>query len=208
MSTVEGCRMGGAQRNPSFALGFLLPFTLSSGGIETVTSFVQDLPRTLTGRNHGNFGKDKLRKAYERAVAYAGDRRIDDLLVYEGYVRMTVENPSQPNAYDNVTLRGAVAESEPDRASSAISPEETFCAADTNFGMLERALDDALKHGGLKQMLYIGLRTRPGIPGVSINEQAGLTSSENRSVVITVGFDGDYGSTSRTYDGASGRFLD
>ena len=43
-----------------------------TGGIEAVTTFVQDLPKTLTGRDEGNFDQEKLRKAYDRAVAYAG----------------------------------------------------------------------------------------------------------------------------------------
>ena len=50
-------------------LGFLAPFALVTGGIETVTTFVQDLPKTLTGRDEGNFDQEKLRKAYDRAVA-------------------------------------------------------------------------------------------------------------------------------------------
>lgn len=47
-------------------LGFLAPFALVTGGIETVATFVQDLPKTITGRDNGNFGKERHVRRYDR----------------------------------------------------------------------------------------------------------------------------------------------
>ncbi|WP_286772051.1 hypothetical protein [Sphingomonas sp. 66-10] len=189
------------------AFGFLAPFALVTGGIETVTTFFEDLPKTLTGRNEGNFDRDKLRKAYDRAVTYAGDRPVETIRIYRDYVKLTVANPSQANAYDDVTLRGAISDSRPDGASYAIRPDETFRASETNFAMLDHALVDASLHGDRKKLIYIGFRTR-SIPDVGRGTDDRATTGNRKSIVVTVGFDGDYGSTSRTYDAETGRFLD
>jgi hypothetical protein len=190
------------------ALGFLAPFALVTGGIETVATFVQDLPKTLTGRDEGNFDREKLRKAYDRAIAYAGNRQIYSMNIYEGYVRLTIENPDRENAYDDVTMRGAVVESRPDGSSSSIKPEETFRLSDTKFGALEHALGDALTHGDKNQLFFIGLRNRSAISTIRVDSESGVTVNERKFVAVTVGFSGDYGSTSRTYDAATGQFLD
>jgi len=191
----------------SLVLGFLAPFALVTGGIETVTTFVQDLPKTITGRDDGNFGQEKLRKAYDRALAYAGNRRIHRMNIYKDYVKLTVENPSLENAYDDVTMRGAVVDSQPDGTSASIKPEETFRVADTNFAALEHALGDALMHGDKNQLSYIGFRNRSEISTIRINSASGISIDERKFVVIAAGFDSDYGSTSRTYDASTGRFL-
>jgi hypothetical protein len=188
-------------------LGFLVPFALVTGGIETVTTFVQDLPKTLAGRDEGNFDKEKLRKAYDRAVAYASNRQIYRMNIYQGYVKLTIENPVRENAYDDVTMRGAVVDSRPDGTSASIKPEETFRVSDTNFRALEQALGDALMHGDKNQLSYIGFRNRSAISTIRINGTSGITIDERKSIVVTVGFDSDYGSTSRTYDGATGQFV-
>jgi hypothetical protein len=114
-----------------------------TGGIETVTTFVQDLPKTLTGRDEGNFDQEKLRKAYDRAVAYAGNRQIYRMNIYKDYVKLTIANPARENAYDDITMRGAVVDSRPDGTSASIRPEEIFRVSDTNFATLEHALGDA-----------------------------------------------------------------
>lgn len=188
-------------------LGFLAPFALVSGGVETVTTFVQDLPKTLTGRGEGNFDKEKLRKAYDRAVAYASNRQINRMNIYRGYVKLTIENPARENAYDDVTMRGAVVDSRPDGTSSSMKPEDTFRVSDMNFGALEQALGDALRHGDKNQLSYIGFRNRSAISTIRINSTSGITMDERKFIVVTVGFDSDYGSTSRTYDAATGQFL-
>jgi len=188
-------------------LGFLAPFALVTGGIETVATFVQDLPKTITGRDNGNFDKERLRKAYDRALAYAGNRRIHRMNIYKDYVKLTVENPSQENAYDDVTMRGAVVDSRPDGTSASIKPEETFRVSDTKFATLEQTLGDALMHGDKTQLSYIGLRNRSAISTIRINGTSGITIDETKFIVVTVGFDGDYGSNSRTYDAATGQFL-
>ncbi|WP_447756483.1 hypothetical protein [Sphingopyxis fribergensis] len=188
-------------------LGFLAPFALVTGGIETVATFVQDLPKTITGRDNGNFDKERLRKAYDRALAYAGNRRIHRMNIYKDYVKLTVENPSQENAYDDVTMRGAVVDSRPDGTSASIKPEETFRVTDTNFATLEHALGDALTHGDENQLSYIGFRNRSAISTIRINGTSGITIDERKFIVVTVGFDSDYGSTSRTYDAATGQLL-
>jgi hypothetical protein len=188
-------------------LGFLAPFALVTGGIETVTTFVQDLPKTLTGRNEGNFDKEKLRKAYDRAIAYAGNRQIHDMNIYRDHVTLTVENPSRENAYDDVTMRGAVVDSRPDGTSASIGPEATFRAADTNFAALEHALGDALMHGDKNQLSYIGFRNRSEISTIRINSASGISIDERKFIVIAAGFNSDYGSTSRAYEAATGRFL-
>ncbi len=188
-------------------LGFLAPFALVTGGTDTVTTFVQDLPKTLTGRNEGNFDKEKLRGAYDRAIAYASNRQIYRMNIYKDYVKLTIENPARENAYDDVTMRGAVVDSRPDGTSSFIKPEETFRVSDTNFRALEHALDDALIHGDKNQLSYIGFRIRSAISTIRINGTSGITIDERKSIVVTFGFDGDYGSTSRTYDAATGQFV-
>lgn len=188
-------------------LGFLAPFALVTGGIETVATFVQDLPKTLTGRDEGNFDKEKLRKAYDRVIAYAGNRQIYRMNIYKDYVKLTIENPSQENAYDDVTMRGAVVDSRPDGTSAAIKPEETFRGSDTKFATLEHALGDALMHGDKNQLSHIGFRNRSAISTIRINGTSGITIDERKFIVVTIGFDSDYGSTSRTYDAATGQFL-
>ncbi|QNQ07582.1 hypothetical protein [Sphingomonas alpina] len=188
-------------------LGFLAPFALVTGGIDTVATFVQDLPKTLTGRDEGNFDREKLRKVYDRAVAYAGNRQIHSMNIYKGYVKLTIENPARENAYDDVVMRGAVVDSRPDGTSASIKPEETFRISDTNFATLEHALGDALMHGDKNQLLYIGFRNRSEASTIRNNNTSGITIDERKFIVVTVGFDGDYGSTSRTYDVATGQFL-
>ncbi|MGN7932770.1 hypothetical protein [Sphingopyxis sp. 22461] len=188
-------------------LGFLAPFALVTGGIETVTTFVQDLPKTITGQDEGNFDKEKLRKAYDRAAAYASNRQIYSMRVYKDYVKLTIENPAREKAFDDVTMRGAVVDSRPDGTSASIKPEETFRVSDTNFGALERALGDALMHGDKNQLSYIGFRNQSAISTIRIDSKSGVTVDERKFIVVTVGFDGDYGSTSRTYDAATGQFL-
>ena len=188
-------------------LGFLAPFALVTGGIETVTTFVQDLPKTIAGRDEGNFDTEKLRKAYDRAMAYAGNRQIHSMYIYKGYVKLTIENPSRENAYDDVTMRGAVVDSRPDGTSASINLEETFRVSDTNFRTLEHALGDALMHGDKNQLAYIGFRNRSAISTIRINGTSGITIDEKKSIAVTVGFSSDYGLTSRTYDAATGQFL-
>lgn len=178
-----------------------------TGGIETVTTFVQDLPKTLTGRDEGNFDQEKLRKAYDRAVAYAGNRQIYRMNIYKDYVKLTIANPARENAYDDITMRGAVVDSRPDGTSASIKPEETFRVSDTNFATLEHALGDALMHGDKNRPSYMGFRNRSAISTIRINGASGMTIYEKKSIVVTVGFDSDYGSTSRTYDAATGQLL-
>ena len=188
-------------------LGFLAPFALVTGGIETVTTFVQDLPKTLIGRDEGYFDKERLRKAYDRAIAYASNRQIYSMSIYKGHVKLTIENPALENAYDDVTMRGAAVDSRPDGTSASIKPEETFRFSDTNFATLEHALGDALMHGDKNQLSYIGFRNRSAISTKRINGTSGTTIDERKIIVVTVGFNSDYGSTSRTYDAATGQFL-
>jgi hypothetical protein len=104
-------------------------------------------------------------------------------------------------------MRGAVVDSRPDGTSASIKPEETFRVSDTNFATLEHALGDALMHGDKNRLSYMGFRNRSAISTIRINGASGMTIDEKKSIVVTVGFDSDYGSTSRTYDAATGQLL-
>jgi hypothetical protein len=104
-------------------------------------------------------------------------------------------------------MRGAVVDSRPDATSATIKPEETFRGYDTKFATLEHALGDALMRGDRNRLSYIGLRNRSAISTIRINGTSGITIDERRFIVITVGSSSDYGSTSRTYDAATGQLL-
>lgn len=198
-------------------LGFALPFVLS-GNFDQLISDVRDLPKTLTGQNAGNFDDENLDKAYQKAIDYIGNRKVEKIMIYDKFTVLSVEAEGQKKAYDDVTLRGNSAEVHPNSSSSLVNPEELFTSDETSLPILKKVLAESLKKYDVKNLTYVGFRKQTKVSieknfEIDIDAlakdptkvQEMITSKAlKQRMIIFMYFKDPYNSTVLSFDGTTG----
>lgn len=139
-----------------FSLGFLLPY-LVTGNLDWFRLRVKYFPQKLLFQYKGNFNPEVFKKAYDKAIMYIGDRRIESLLFYKDFTELRIERLDKPGYFSNVTIRGnsvsaAFMTSRPDKE------DRLFTVDSIRYELLKGALEDAATDHGIEDMMYIGVR--------------------------------------------------
>ncbi|RQP19157.1 MAG: hypothetical protein EAS52_03200 [Parapedobacter sp.] len=178
-----------------FGIGFLSPYIVT-GNLDWLWLRMKYFPQKLIFQDKGNFNPEAFNKAYDKAVAYIGDRRIESLLFYKDFTAVKVEHTDKAGHLRSATIRGNSVEayfipSSPD------DHDRLFTVESVRFDILKKALDDAAKDYDIEDIMYIGFRKdiRWSMPG----------PRRERHVDVHIVFEG--GETSLDYNGATGERL-
>lgn len=178
-----------------FGAGFLSPYIIT-GNVDWLRLKARYFPQRLVFQYKGNFNQEAFRKAYDKAVDYIGDRRIESLLFYKDFTAVKAEETGKPGQLEHATIRGNAVETH-FMPSAPDDPDRLFTLASVRYETLQKALDDVGKDHDIQDVMYIGFRnaTRWGMP----------VPGRRRFVDIHIVFEG--GETSFHYDGQTGERL-
>lgn len=178
-----------------FGIGFLSPYIVT-GNLDWLRLRMEYFPQKLIFQDKGNFNPEAFSKAYDKAVAYIGDRRIESLLFYKDFTAVKVEHTGKAGHLRSATIRGNSVQAY-FMPSSPADQERLFTVESVRFDILKKALDDAAKDYDIEDIMYIGFRkdTRWNMPG----------PSRERYVDVHIVFEG--GETSLDYNGETGERL-
>lgn len=188
--------MSGLLMLVAFIAGFGVPNAVT-GNLDGLQSRIRRLPQTLTGQGIGNFEEDEFERAYKRAVAYVGNRRVVTLLFYKDYTSIIVEKPDKENAYDKAILRGGHISTR-DYPYDLVSQSRLFTVDETPIAVVKKALGNAAKDNNLKRLMYISLGKDIRLGSTAEN------GSLDRSAYIDIMFVFKDGSDVLHYDGKTG----
>lgn len=139
-----------------FGIGFLSPYIVT-GNVDWLRLRMKYLPQKLIFQNKGNFNPEAFKKAYDKAVSYIGDRRIESLLFYKGFTAVRIEQADKSGYLQSATIRGNSAETH-FIPSTTDDQDRLFTLESIRYDLLEKALDDAAKDHHIKDVMYIGFR--------------------------------------------------
>jgi len=139
-----------------FSIGFLSPYIIS-GNVEWLLLKIKHFPQRLIFQDKGNFNPEEFKKAYDKAIEYIDDQRIESLLFYNAFTQVTVEQADNAGYLRSVTIRGNSVER--NFISWTIDREDRlFTSASVRYHLLKKALDDAATDHKLEDIMYIGVR--------------------------------------------------
>ncbi|WP_222852207.1 hypothetical protein [Olivibacter sp. SDN3] len=146
----------------TFGFGFLAPF-MATGNMDWLRMYITYFPQKLVFQYKGNFNPEMSEKAYERAIAYIGERRIESVLFYKDYTMVRVEHAAMPGSVSSVTIRGNSVDAG-FMSLMEIDTARLFTVDAIRYDVLKKALDDASTDHDLSDISYIGFRkdTRRG----------------------------------------------
>ena len=139
-----------------FIGGFTVPYAVT-GNLDGLESKIRHIPETASGKNIGNFEEEEFEKAYNRAAAFIGSRRVEWILFYQNFTRISAEMPDKKYALRGTSITG-------NRIStygSSYSPSSSnslFTVNEASLAIVKKAIADVAKDHDLKSVLYIGLQ--------------------------------------------------
>src|SRR5690606_28399033 len=147
-----------------FGIGFISPYAIT-GNVDWLRLRITYFPQKLIFQDKGNFNPEVFKKAYDKAVTYIGDRRIESLLFYKDFTAITVAQTDTPGHLRSAVLRGNSVEphltpSAPDEADRLLTLEAV------RYGVSKNAWNAAPKDHNVEGIMYIGFRksVRWGMP--------------------------------------------
>lgn len=178
-----------------FGIGFLSPYAIT-GNVDWLRLRITYFPQKLIFQDKGNFNPEVFKKAYDKAVAYIGDRRIESLLFYKDFTDVRIERTDKPGRLRSATIRGNSVGTH-FMPSSTDDQDRLFTLESVRYDILKKALDDAAKDHDIEDIMYIGFRKdiRWSMP----------VPRRQRYVDIHIVFEG--GETSLDYNGETGERL-
>ena|SRR5690606_2382680 len=178
-----------------FGAGFISPYT-ATGNVDWLRLRLRYFPQKLVFQDKGNFNPEMFKKAYDKAVAYIGDRRIESLLFYKDFTDIRVEPTDEPGRLQGATIRGNSVGTHFIHY-SLDDEDRLFTLESVRYDALKKALDDAAKDHDIADIMYIGFRKdiRWSMP----------VAQRERYVDIHIVFEG--GETSLDYHGETGERL-
>ena len=162
-----------------FMIGFLAPFKLT-GNMDWLRIRLKYYPQKFTFQYKGNFNEDAFKMAYDKAIAYIGDQKIESLLFYKDFTHITYEPANHPGYCQMVDITGNTA-SKIFSPMSIHEPERLFTASSLSYERFKKAMAAADKTGKIKDIMYIGARSdgRHSVtPSPNRLRQRGLTRAE------------------------------
>lgn len=139
-----------------FSVGFLLPYIVS-GNVDWLRLKIKHFPQKLIFQDKGNFNSEEFKKAYDKAIEYIGDQRIESLLFYKDFTHVTIELADKPGHLQSITIRGNSVER--NFISWTIDDQDRlFTLEPVRYNVLKKALDDAAIDHKVKDIMYIGFR--------------------------------------------------
>src|SRR5690606_23349479 len=86
-----------------FAVGFLSPYRVT-GNMDWLRLRMTYFPQKLIFQYKGNFNPEAFSKAYDKAIEYIGDRRVESLLFYKDFTAVRAEDPDKPGFIAHTTI--------------------------------------------------------------------------------------------------------
>ena len=139
-----------------FGFGFLSPFMVT-GNVDWLRLRVTYFPQKLVFQYKGNFNTEAFGKAYTKAMAYIGDRRVESLLFYKDYTNISVENLDKPGYIEHAIIRGNSVE-KGILSLTTSEPDRLFTVDSVSFELLRKVLDDVSTDHNIEDIFYIGVR--------------------------------------------------
>jgi len=139
-----------------FGFGFISPFMVT-GNVDWLRLSVIYFPQKLVFQYKGNFNAEAFRKAYAKAMAYIGDRRVESLLFYKDYTNVRVEAPDKPGYIEHAIIRGN-SEEEGILSLTTSESDRLFTVDSVSFELLQKVLDDVSTDHNIEDIFYIGVR--------------------------------------------------
>lgn len=139
-----------------FGFGFLSPFMVT-GNVDWLRLRVTYFPQKLVFQYKGNFNTEAFGKAYTKAMAYIGDRRVESLLFYKDYTNISVENLDKPGYIEHAIIRGNSVE-KGILSLTTSEPDRLFTVDSVSFELLQKVLDDVSTDHNIEDIFYIGVR--------------------------------------------------
>jgi hypothetical protein len=177
-----------------FGIGFLSPYVIT-GNVDWLWLRMKYFPQKLIFQDKGNFNPEAFNKAYDKAIAYIGDRRIESLLFYKDFTAVNVERTDKAGHLRRATIRGNSVEAY-FMPSSPEDQDRLFTAELVRYDVLKKALDDAAKDYDIEDIMYIGFRK---------DLRWSMPVPRERYVDVHIVFEG--GETSLDYNGETGERL-
>lgn len=139
-----------------FSFGFLSPYRIT-GNMDWLRLRMTYFPQKLIFRYKGNFNPEAFRKAYDKAIEYIGDRRIESLLFYKDFTNVRTEDPNRPGYVGQATVRGNTV-SEGIMSLTTADPDRLFTADSVRYDLFKKALEDVAIDHDIEDIMYIGIR--------------------------------------------------
>ena len=138
------------------SFGFLSPFMVTDN-VDWLRLRVTYFPSRLIFQYKGNFNPEAFRKAYDKAITYIGDRRIESLLFYKGHTDVRIEDADKPGYVTHTIIRGNSVEENIISWKEAES-DHLFTADSIRFELFQKVMDDVETDHDIEDILYIGIR--------------------------------------------------
>src|SRR5690606_15517469 len=122
-----------------FGFGFLSPFMLT-GNVDWLRLRVTYFPQKLVFQYKGNFNAEAFEKAYAKAMAYIGNRRVESLLFYKDYTVIRVEDSDKPGYVEHAIIRGNSVE-KGILSLTTSEPDRLFTVDSVSFELLQKVVD-------------------------------------------------------------------
>jgi len=139
-----------------FSFGFLSPYRVT-GNVDWLRMRMTYFPQKLIFQYKGNFNPEVFKKAYDKAIAYVGDRRIESVLFYKDFTDVRAEDPNKPGYIAHATIRGNSVE-EGIMSLTTADTERLFTVESVRYDLFKKALEDAATDHDIEDIMYIGVR--------------------------------------------------
>ncbi|MFC6100103.1 hypothetical protein [Olivibacter domesticus] len=183
-----------------FGIGFLSPYMVS-GNVDWLLLKIKHFPQKFIFQDKGNFNPEEFKKAYDKAIGYIGDQRIESLLFYKSFTQVTIEPADKPGYLRSRTIRGNSVEW-PFMTWTIDDQDRLFTLKSIRYDLLKKALDNAATDHELKNIMYIGFRK--GIRWGTRDRRIPPDYKQNH-IDIHIVFEG--GNESLDYNGETGERL-
>jgi len=183
-----------------FGFGFLSPYVVT-GNLDWLRLRIKHFPQKLIFQGKGNFNPEAFKKAYDKAIEYIGDQRIESLLFYKDFTDVRIERTDKPGYFGKVTIRGNFVGAH-FMTSMADDQNRLFTADSIRYDLFKKALDDAATDHKIQDIMYIGARK-----GIRWGTRDGRIPPDYKQDHIDIHIVFRGGNTSLHYNGETGERL-
>ncbi|GAB3017139.1 hypothetical protein GCM10027051_22300 [Niabella terrae] len=138
-----------------FVFGFLSPYMIT-GNLEWMQLKIKYFPQKLMLQRKGNFNPELFKMAFDKAVDWIGNQRVESVLFYQDFTNITAENYKKPGYVSMVTIHGNSVDGR--HMTYRMEPERMFHFDSLRYEVFEKVLKDIATSYNLKDVMYIGLR--------------------------------------------------
>jgi hypothetical protein len=140
-----------------FFTGFLVPFKMS-GNLDWLRIKLKYYPQKFTFHYKGNFNEDAFNMAYDKAVGFIGDQKIESLLFYNDLISVNYEPADHKGYTQLVNIKGNTVE-KIFSPSVIREPERLFNIDAVSLDRFKKAIAAIQQTNELHKVMYFGVRS-------------------------------------------------